>query len=187
MQNETNKIVKNTSKWVDIKKTLSNCSDKYLIDFISDLYLISSQNKNFIEAHFIKNDAILTRYKNIIKKHIAPSEPWKGQPVKLKDAKKVICYYKKATDDIVGLIDLMICYVEYGTDFLCEFGDMHDQYYYSLESVFNNALKLIESSEHKDMLSFKKRLNDVVKKSEDLGYGYYDSISDMLNEAFSTP
>ncbi len=36
---------------------------------------------------------------------------------------------------------------KYGTDFLCEFGNMYEQYYCSLESVFSNALKLMKTDE----------------------------------------
>ena len=85
----------------------------------------------------------------------APSEPWKNnQQISLKDAKKAISDYKKATNDTISLIDLMVCYVEYGTEFLCEFGDIYEQYYYSLESVFSNALKLMKTFEYQEVISF---------------------------------
>ena len=80
----------------------------------------------------------------------------------------------------------MVCYVEYGTDFLCEFGDMYEQYYCSLESVFSNALKRMKSFEYQEVISFEQRLHIVVKKAEHMGWGYYDAISDMLNEAYPT-
>jgi hypothetical protein len=97
------------------------------------------------------------------KKYIAPNEPWKNnQQVSLKDAKKAISDYKKSTNDHIGLIDLMICYVEYGTDFLCEFGDMYEQYYCSLESVFGNTLKLMQDPEGEEAFYFKERLRIVV-------------------------
>lgn len=182
---EKGKIIKIPNKWLDIRKTLSQCERRDLIGLIADLYALSKPNKDFLEARFIKNDEVLARYKSIIKKYIAPSEPWKNnQQISLKDAKKAISDYKKATNDTLGLIDLMVCYVEYGTDFLCEFGDMYEQYYCSLESVFSNALKLMKTFEYEDILSFEQRLQAVVKKSEHMGWGYYDAISDMLNEAY---
>ena len=185
--NEKGKIIKSPNKWLDIRKTLSKCESSDLIELIADLHALSKPNKDFLEARFIKNDEVLARYKGIIKKCIGPSEPWKNnQKISLKDAKKAISDYKKATNDTIGLIDLMVCYVEYGTDFLCEFGDMYEQYYCSLESVFNNALKLMKAFEYQEVISFEKRLHVVVKKAEHMGWGYYDAISDMLNEAYPT-
>ena len=185
---EKGKIIKNTNQWLDIRKTLSKCSERDLLGLIADLYALSKQNKDFLEARFIKNDEVLARYKSIIKKCIAPGEPWKNnQQISLKDAKKAISDYKKATNDTISLIDLMVCYVEYGTDFLCEFGDMYEQYYCSLESVFSNALKLMKTFEYQEVISFEQRLHVVVKKAEHMGWGYYDAISDMLNEAYPKP
>lgn len=150
---------------------------------IADLYGLSKSNKDFLEARFLKNDSVLSRYKDLIKKYIAPSEPWKNnQQISLKDAKKAISDYKKATHDPIGLIDLMVCYVEYGTDFLCEFGDMYEQYYCSLESVFSNVLKLMKNFEHTEVANFENRLHSVVKKSQHTGWGYYDAISNMLED-----
>ncbi len=132
----------------------------------------------------------LQRFKNIsmrglLKRYIAPKEPWKSsQQISLKDAKKAISDYKKATSDTIGLIDLMVCYVEYGTDFLCEFGDMYEQYYCSLESVFDNALKLMKKFEREEIADFECRLRDVVRKADSMGWGYYDAISCMLDETY---
>jgi hypothetical protein len=91
---------------------------------------------------------ILERYKAQIKKYLAPHEPWKeSQQISSKKAKKVLSDYKKATNDKIGLIDLMVHYVECGTNFLCEYGDMYEQYYISLESVFDN----VTSARYKDV------------------------------------
>lgn len=186
--NEKSKMIKNTNQWLDIKKTLSKCSERDLLKLIADLYALSKSNKVFLEARFVKNDEVLARYKSIIKKCIAPHEPWKNnQQISIKDAKKVISDYKKATNDTIGLIELMVCYVEYGTDFLCEFGDMYEQYYYSLESVFSNALKLMKTFEYEEVAHFEKRLQVVVKKADSTGWGYCDAIADMLKEAYPTP
>lgn len=177
-------MVKN-NKWLEIRKILSRSSQRDLVGLVADLYDISKSNKDFLEARFIKNDDMLSCYKNIIKRYIAPSEPWKtNQQISLKNAKKAISDYRKATNDEIGLIDLMICYVEYGTNHLCEFGDMYDQYYCSLESMFSNSLKLMKKFQYEEIAHFESRLRHVVKNAEDIGWGYYDSIYDMLNIAY---
>lgn len=75
---------------------MSQCSERDLLGLIADLYALSRPNKDFLEARFIRNDGdVLERYKIIIKKCIAPSEPWKNnQQISLKDGKKAISDYK---------------------------------------------------------------------------------------------
>ncbi len=71
---EKGKIIKNTNKWLDIRKTLSKYSARDLIGLIADLYVLSKPNKDFLEALFIKNEEVVAGYKSIIKKCIALSE-----------------------------------------------------------------------------------------------------------------
>ena len=171
--------------WSEIRKILNRCSEQDLKKLISELYSLSSPNKAFLEARFLHNTQTKEHYKSEIKRYLGPNEPWKAsQKISLKDAKKVLSDYKKATSNKRDLIDLMIYYVECGTDFLCEFGDMYEQYYISLESVFENALKIMEELDKEEVEDFIQRLRVVVKKAEDMGWGYYDEISCMLNEAY---
>jgi hypothetical protein len=53
----------------------------------------------------------------------------------LKDAKKVLSEYKKATGNKIAIIDLMVHYVECGNDFTL---DLDGPYYTSIESVFES-------------------------------------------------
>lgn len=90
------KLLKILINGLDIRKTLSKCSERDLIGLIADLYALSKPNKDFLEAHFIKNDEVLARYKSIIKKYIAPREPWKNnQQISLKDAKRLLMTIKR--------------------------------------------------------------------------------------------
>lgn len=171
--------------WAEIRKNLSKCSSSDLLGLVSDLYALSKANKDFLDARFLKDRQALERYKAQIKRYLAPSEPWKeSQPIRLREAKKVISDYKKALNDPIDMIELMVYYVECGTDFLCEFGDMYEQYYISLESVFEKVLHLMKQQDESEISAFIFRLCTVVTKANDMGWGYYDTISDLLDEAY---
>ena len=185
--NTKNKINKpKSSYWTEIKQVLAQCSQNDLLGLIADLYALSKQNKDFLNARFIRDNKAIEQYKNKVQRYLAPDEPWKSsQKVSLKEAKKAISDYKKAANDQIGLIDLMVYYVECGTDFLCEYGDMYEQYYISLESVFENVLKLMQQHPVREMEDFIVRLAEVVKKADHTGWGYYDTISSLLNDAYA--
>jgi DNA repair exonuclease SbcCD ATPase subunit len=134
-----NKLKSKSSNWLEIRRTLNKCSENDLLGLNAELYSLLKSNKDFLEARFLQDNQALERYKAQIKKYLAPNEPWKdSQQISIKNAKKVLSDYKKATSNKIGLIDLMVYYIECDTDFLCEFGDMYEQYYISLESVFDS-------------------------------------------------
>lgn len=173
--------------WLEIRKTLSRCSQNDLLGLIADLYGLSRSNRDFLEARFLKDIHIIEHYKSLIKKHVAPSEPWKeSQKINLREAKQVLSHYKKATNDLIGLIDLMIYYVECGTDFLCEYGDMYEQYYMSLESVFDDVLKIMKQYPREEIQDFIERLKIILKKSDHMGWGYHDTLSQSFQNIYFT-
>lgn len=53
--------------------------------------------------------------------------------------RKAISDYKKASGDEVGVLDIMVYYVEMGTKFTLEYGDIYEEFYDSLESMFKKV------------------------------------------------
>jgi hypothetical protein len=176
---------KKASPWLEIKGILNQCSHNDLIGLTSELYALSKTNKNFLEARFINNEDIIDHYKDLIQKYLAPAEPWKkSQQVSLKDAKKVLSDYKKATGNKIAIIDLMVHYVECGNDFTLQFGDLDEPYYASIESVFESALKLMKTFDDHEVDDFIARLKEVVRKADGIGWGYHDAIEEMMSKAY---
>ena len=57
---------------------------------------------------------------------------------RLRDARRLIREYQKATSDISGTLDLMLHYVETGTEFTNTYGDINEPFYNSLVSVLQD-------------------------------------------------
>lgn len=74
----------------------------------------------------------------------------------------------------------MIYYVECGTEFTCAFGDIDETFYCSLESMFDDVLKLMNDNGYSR--EFNNRLDEIVRASSGIGWGYYDAIKDMWDE-----
>ena len=101
------------SDWLAIKKILQICSANDLVGLIADLHALSKVNKDFLAVRFLQDGNTLERYKAKIKKYLAPNEPWKNnQQISLREAKKVLSDYQKATHNKIGMIELMVYYVE---------------------------------------------------------------------------
>ena len=178
------------NSWQEVKKRLECYGQPELVGAVGELHALSPANRDFIEARFLEeNDGdsnVLARYKERIVKYLAPPNPWSNnQPISIKEAKKAMSDYKKATGNQFLLIDLMVHYVESGTNFSMDYGDMDAPYYNSLASVFGNALKLMHQFPVERVTPYIERLRTVVKKADGcIGWGYADEIEEMLNEAY---
>ena len=100
--------------------------------------------------------------------------------LKLVPAKKAIQDYKKASGDLIGTLDLMLYYVEQGTKFTLEYGDIDEPFYNSLESVLYDFKNLLQSKDEEYIDIFKERLLKLRKNSYWIGWGYGDSINDVV-------
>ena len=65
------KVVKKKG-WSEIKNSLIYCSENDLKGIIGDLYKLSKENKNFLEAKFLNESGVIEHYKAEIKKYLVP-------------------------------------------------------------------------------------------------------------------
>jgi hypothetical protein len=171
--------------WGAIKSILNKQTKADIIKLVSELYSLSKSNSDFLSARYVLSPDTIDRYKKEIKKYLGPDEPWKkNTQISLSSAKKVLSDYKKATNDEFSIIDLMIYYVEVGNDFTCEYGDMYEQYYISLESVFDQAIDLTKKHDETMVYHFIERLYFIVRKANGLGWGYYDALHDSFSKSY---
>jgi hypothetical protein len=175
-------------KWIDIRKRLFQAKKEELIVLVNDLYQLSVENKRFLEARYSQGldqaNLILEDYrKNLEILFFGKRWPPSGLP-KLREARKLIRDYQKATDDQIGAIDLMLSYVENGTAFTNQLGDIDDPFYNSLESVLNEfrdtLLKMPDPAWTQAM--FADRLEKLKKAASKVGWGYGDEVADLLEE-----
>ena len=98
--------------------------------------------------------------------------------------RKAISDYKKATHDPVGTLELMVYYVECGNQFTVDYGDIDEAFYESLDAMFTQVVKTLQKSDEKTVERFLPRLEGIVRQAHGIGWGYYDTISETLEEAF---
>lgn len=101
----------------------------------------------------------------------------------MKLARTALNDYKKVSGDLESNIDLMVSYVENGTELTLKYGDMWGAFYTSLENVYIDILKTLAKLENRHLIDkFKPRLIALVDKTEDIGWGYHDTLSDYYAE-----
>ena len=90
---------------------------------------------------------------------------------------------KKSDGTTKELIDLMLFYIECGSQFTIDYEDIDEDFYTNLEDTFEEVLGLIkENDSFLDV--YKERLNAISQETHCVGWGYPDQIGELLADAF---
>ena len=167
--------------WLNVRQQLADWSKPALIALVKDLHDVSPDNREFLLARFQAEEnagAALEKYRHKIVEQFFPARG--DGKLKLAEARKAIRDYRKATGNLTGTIDLMLTYVENGTEFTHEFGDINESFYNSLESVLNEMAQLL-MREGKELYSrFRERIRRLATLVDGIGWGYGDAVRDQV-------
>jgi hypothetical protein len=169
---------KKLTGWSLIRQQTKDWSRLALLALIKDLHDASAANKDFLRARFQTEDTSGEALEKYRKRIIVQFFPRRGfGQLKLVEARKAINDYKKATGNIIGTIDLMLTYVENGTAFTRQYGDINAAYYSSLESVMNELVGLLQNQEPEQYLRFRERLQSLDFPAPMVSAGDMETIS----------
>ncbi len=76
----------------------------------------------------------------------------------------------------------MLYYVEMGVAFTNEYGDIHEKFYSSMESMYEKALRVISEKQLEE--TFQNRCKQIVHETSDIGWGFHDTLSDIYGQYF---
>ncbi len=166
----------------DLKKYLATGSREQLVAEIVDMFsridLVKDYYKNKLNLGY--SPEVSERYKAIIKNEFFPTRGF-GEG-RLAVAKKAVTDYKKVSDSKFGLADVMLCYVETGTEYTKTYGDINEAFYSSMERMYANAVRLVVDNEMQ--AEFQERCSAVVDDASGIGWGFYDILCDIYVNNF---
>ncbi len=167
-----------------IRHLLNDLERDDLLEIINELCKLSKQNRQFVTIFVQGSDAvdynaiILEAKKKIDGKFFTPS----GNPrtPKLGEARKIVTEAAKMLKgQTAHIADIKLYFVEVGTDFTGQFGDMHEAFYNSMESMFESFLKELSAAPEL-FESFTGRVQEIHTISRQMGWGYQDQIEVMV-------
>jgi hypothetical protein len=170
-----------TIKINELKKELKQLDNKELMQLVVELYKLNKDTKQFLSNKYLGEEAVRGQFEQTQKIIEDQFFPERGHPkMKLQEAKSAISSYKKMTGDETGWLDLMLYYVELGTEFTVAYGDIDEKFYYSMETVYDRVVT--ECSKNEALAEhFKDRLYMVFWNSQGVGWGYHDVIGDIYS------
>ena len=174
---------KKSSGWAAIRPQLKGWSHAALLALIKDLYDSSADNRDFLLARFHAEEAggaALEKYRTRIVEQFFPK---KGEAkLRLGEARKAIRDYQKATGNTIGTIDLMLAYVEDGTEFTRLYGDINSAYYNSLASVLGEMVPLLMDQDAAVYHTFRERILRLESWADKIAWGYGDYVCEQVGQ-----
>jgi len=171
-------------KWSDVKKRLQSFGSPELLKLVREMFKLSAENQTFLATRLLDGTAgkaLLEPYRQRIEQSFYRRNGLPQEQLQLGAVRKAIRDYRKATSDLPGTIELMMTYVETGTAFSRNFGDIDAPFYNSLTSVLDEIQCLLTSIRNQDVYcQFRQRLLDLVKKAEPIGWGYGDYVGSTV-------
>ena len=164
-----------------LRQYLAERSQDELTDDLLALFDRFDAVKDYYQAQLSADDEeVRAKYKAIVEREFAPA---RGFPqMRLSVARKAITDYQKVSGSREGRIDLMLAYVEAGVRCANTYGDLHEQFYSSMGSMFRSAVELIV--EHKLQPAYERRCWQIVHDTRNIGWGFHDELSNIYAEAF---
>lgn len=168
----------------ELKKRLKTYQNDELIKIIGDCYKLSDEVKKYINYMFDPESSENVLYEEAKELMLHEFYPSRGEPkLRLSKAKKAISDFKKLCSDSFKIIDLMIYYVELGVQFTNDYGDIDERFYISMETMYENVIKKIRSSDGNSLfLKFIDRLKDIVNDTDGIGWGFHDQLAGLYYE-----
>ena len=167
------------NRWNAIRKQLDPFDRAGLIGLIEDLYRADLNNRRFLESRLLNDTGVIEEYRRKIVRAIYP-DPFSRRPISIRDASAAIAHYTKATGDRIGTIDLLVSFVEAGTEQSADLGYGDDKYFAALErkiEAIDNAFDDLPAEARAGIL---RRLNGVRQRAEGIGWGYGDYVADTV-------
>ncbi|MDD2550106.1 MAG: DUF6155 family protein [Bacilli bacterium] len=164
----------------ELKKQLEMLDKKKLISLISDLYDKNKSVKEYLDYFANPNEKeTLEIYKTKVREAFYPKC---GFGFKLANGKKAISDFRKLNPSSKSLVDLLMCYVESGVEFTNDYGDINEGFYSSIESVYHNAMKLIDKNGLHN--NYKIRAHNILNETKNIGWGFHDTLSDSYYDIY---
>jgi hypothetical protein len=154
-----------------------------LVDLVRDLHDLSQENRDFLNTRYLTSGDRLGPYKETIGESLYP-DVYKNKPIKISAAKTALSRYTKATKDEAGTLELMVYFVERGTQCTADLGIDDESFYSAMESMFGRVLKTLRRSDPEAREHFLPRLTAIRDTARNIGWGYYDFLCDALEQEF---
>lgn len=162
----------------ELKKHLKSYEREELVNIIADLSEVSRKARNYLAAEIHGEEAVHALYaeaKKTVREQVVP-ETDDSRP-HLSRARKTINDFKKSTGNQPLTLDLMLYFVEAGTEFAAKNKDLEDRFYSRMATMYS---EVADECEVDELLfhQFNERLYSVLEMAAPIETDYPAILTD---------
>ena len=99
----------------------------------------------------------------------------------MRDASAAITEYRRSTGDLSGTVDLMLTFLEAGTEQAADLGYGDESYFMALERKLDAIAKAWTDLSAEARAEATKRLEWIRERAKAIGWGYGDYVDDVVS------
>jgi hypothetical protein len=131
-----------------------------------------------------RDEALLDKYRQRIEECFFITDEW-GMPnlPNMLVLARPVSDYRQLTGDVQGTLDLMLTFVETGTRFTDQYGDIDEPFYEGLELMLDEFCDLLLANPHLyEAGDLSLRLPRLAQAAGWMGWGYGDHITEQVSK-----
>jgi hypothetical protein len=167
-------------KWSDVKARLEAFDRKGLVSLLGDLYDASVANRRFLHSRLTPGSRAIEEYRKLVADAIYP-DPFSTRRVSLRDAAAAIVEYRRSTGDAAGTVDLMLTFVEAGTEQAADLGYGDEAYFGALQIRLDAVAKEFDALPADVRAKVRARLGRIQTRAQAVGWGFSDAVDDVIH------
>jgi hypothetical protein len=167
-------------KWSEVKARLEALDWKGLVSLLGDLYAANEANRRFLHARLVPGSRAIEEYRRLVADAIYP-DPFSKRRVSVRDAAAAIVEYRRSTGDASGTVDLMLTFVEAGTEQAADLGYGDEAYFDALQVRLDAVAKEFDTLPAEVRANVRARLGRIQVRAHNVGWGFGDAVDDLLH------
>ena len=167
-------------KWSDVKARLEAFDQKGLVSLFGELYAASVANRRFLHSRLTPGSCAIEEYRQLVADAIYP-DPFSKRRVSVRDAAAAIVEYRRSTGDASGTVDLMLTFVEAGTEQAADLGYGDEAYFNALQIRLDAVAKEFDTLPADVRAKVRARLGRIHVRAQDVGWGFSDTVDDVIH------
>ena len=166
--------------WSQVKARLEALDRKGLVLLLGDLYDASVANRRFLHSRLTPDSRAIETYPRLVADAIYP-DPFSKRRVSIRDAAAAIVEYRRSTGDASGTVDLMVTFVEAGTEQAADLGYGDEDYFDALRIRLDAVSKEFDTWPEEVRANVRARLGRIQVRAHDVGWGFGDAVDEVVH------
>ena len=150
------------------------------MSLLGELYAANVASRRFLHSRLTPGSRTIEEHRQLVADAIYP-DPFNKRRVSVRDAAAAIVEYRRSTGDASGTVDLMLTFVEAGTEQAADLGYGDEAYFNALQIRLDAVAKEFDTLPADVRAKVRARLGRIQVRAQDVGWGFSDAVEEVVH------